>query len=140
LDPPRTLRGTTGPDTGGRRFDVVWALSFFSHIAEASFSAWIRELLAATIPGWLLMFNTHGEVTAGNMRAQNVPIKFEDSFCWQTSSDQGDPLSSHYGTNIVTFDYVYRLIAAMLGARLVRFHQAYWWEHQDLYILERRPG
>ena len=41
-------------------FDVVFALSFFSHMPDATFGRWIKSLYEAVLPQGLLIFTTHG--------------------------------------------------------------------------------
>ena len=41
----------------GESFDVVFALSFFSHIPEATFTRWLAALFAAVRPGGILVFS-----------------------------------------------------------------------------------
>src|ERR1700693_2168905 len=41
-------------------FDVVFALSFFSHMPEVTFGRWLATLFAAVSPGGILVFTTHG--------------------------------------------------------------------------------
>jgi SAM-dependent methyltransferase len=42
----------------GRAFDVVFALSFFSHIPQTTWTRRLRRLLDCTLPGGLLIFTT----------------------------------------------------------------------------------
>jgi SAM-dependent methyltransferase len=41
-------------------FDVVFALSFFSHMPATSFGRWLAALYRAVRPGGVLAFTTHG--------------------------------------------------------------------------------
>ena len=125
-------------DLQGRRFDVVFALSFFSHMPHATFGPWLMRLFDAVSPTGLLIFTTHGEVSARNRRRGGLPVEFnEDGLAWYQASDQRDISPSEYGTSYVTFAYVHRLVERLSGASLIRYQQGWWWTHQDLYILRR---
>jgi SAM-dependent methyltransferase len=45
---------------GDERFDLVYALSVFTHLDEAQQLSWIAELRRVTKPGGLVLFTTHG--------------------------------------------------------------------------------
>jgi SAM-dependent methyltransferase len=125
-------------DVGGRRFDVVFALSFFSHMPHNTFGRWLEQLWDAVASDGLLIFTTHGEITAGNMRAGGMSVQFDDSgFFWNDRSDQRDLASRQYGTSVVSLAYVYRALQRLSGASMIRYQQAYWWSHQDLYVVRR---
>jgi SAM-dependent methyltransferase len=125
-------------DTGGRQFDVVFALSFFSHMPHSTFGDWLERLLDAVAPGGLLIFTTHGEVSESNMRAGGMEARFDESgFFWHPASDQRDLALEDYGTSAVTLSYVHRALQRHSKARLIRYQQAWWWGHQDLYVVRR---
>ena len=117
-----------------RTFDVVFALSFFSHMPAASFGPWLSALAGALNPGGLLIFTSHGEQTA-RLRPGSVVFD-ERGFNWVTHSDQGDLDPETYGTSIAKFSFINQTLVA-LPLRLIRFQEAFWWGHQDLYIAKR---
>jgi SAM-dependent methyltransferase len=43
------------------QFDLVYALSVFTHLPEEAGRAWMEELVRALRPGGLLLFTVHGE-------------------------------------------------------------------------------
>jgi SAM-dependent methyltransferase len=123
---------------GGRSFDVVFALSFFSHMPHATFSRWLERLMDAVSSGGLLIFTTHGEVSAANMRAGGLDVDLEKmGFAWNPASDQRDIKNTDYGTSVVTLSYVHDALKNIPTASLVRYQQAWWWGHQDLYAVRR---
>lgn len=125
-------------DVGGQCFDVVFALSFFSHMPHVTFGDWLERLLDAVAPGGLLIFTTHGEVSESNMRAGGMAARFDESgFFWHPASDQRDLALDDYGTSAVTLTYVHRALQHQPRARLIRYQQAWWWGHQDLYVVRR---
>jgi SAM-dependent methyltransferase len=45
----------------GGKFDLVYALSVFTHLPSALQRPWVLELLRVTAPGGYILFSTHGE-------------------------------------------------------------------------------
>jgi SAM-dependent methyltransferase len=123
-----------------RRFGVVFALSFFSHMPDATFAPWLKRLLSTAEPGGLLVFTTHGAISLRNMKSGGFDASFnENGFYWNPQSDQRDLDSRNYGTSAVTQSYVQRALQSLPEAELIRFQQAFWWGHQDLYVIRKRP-
>jgi SAM-dependent methyltransferase len=124
-----------------RKFDVVFALSFFSHMPHATFGPWVGRLLDAVVPGGILIFTTHGAISARNMRLGGLDAVFdEEGFFWDTHSDQRDLESTDYGTSAATHAYVARALKSSPISDLIRFQQAFWWNHQDLYVVRNVDG
>lgn len=70
-----------------RRFDVVFALSFFSHMPRATFGPWLSKLFEAVAPGGLLIFTTHGAVSLVNMKAVDPNAAFDGAgFYWSATA------------------------------------------------------
>jgi SAM-dependent methyltransferase len=46
---------------GDATFDLVYALSLFTHLAEDAQERWMRDVLRVLRPGGLLLFTAHGE-------------------------------------------------------------------------------
>ncbi|WP_188394028.1 bifunctional 2-polyprenyl-6-hydroxyphenol methylase/3-demethylubiquinol 3-O-methyltransferase UbiG [Mesorhizobium sp. SARCC-RB16n] len=119
-------------------FDVVFALSFLSHTPDKTFAAWVERLFSAVAPGGLLIFTTHGAVSLANMKRGGLKAEFDDrGFYWNSNSDQRDLSPDDYGTSAVTLRYVQSAVAPLHRAELVRFQQAFWWGHQDLYVIRK---
>ncbi len=122
-----------------RKFDVVFALSFFSHMPNATFTPWLERLFSNVEPGGIFVFTTHGAVSLRNMKAGGLNAIFNDNgFYWNAQSDQRDLNSTDYGTSAVTLSYVQRALHSLPEAELIRFQQAFWWNHQDLYVVRKR--
>jgi SAM-dependent methyltransferase len=115
-------------------FDVVFALSFFSHMPEATFGRWLQALFALVQPGGILVFTTHG--LASQRIFGDVTVS-ESGFAFMPSSEQGDLDSAEYGSSISTPDYVIGKVYRRLRAPIREFKHAYWWGHQDLYVLAK---
>ncbi len=119
-----------------RKFNVVFALSFFSHIPDALFGRWLERVFSAVEPGGILIFTTHGAATMKNWQTAGMDAKFNDAGCyWNFGTDQLDIDTNDYGTSAVTLAYVQRALAALPKAELIRFQQGFWWGQQDLYIV-----
>lgn len=118
----------------GRTFEIVFALSFFSHIPDATFRRWLVRLWTALEPGGFLIFTTHGAVSLRNMKAA-----FDKrGYYWNQASDQLDLNPSDYGTSAVSRRYVERALAPIRDADLVQYSEAFWWNHQDLYVVRKK--
>lgn len=62
-----------------------------------------------------------------------------DGFWFLPQSEQKDLSTSEYGQTIVTPDFVIGEVYRQTGAPMVLYRSAFWWEHQDLYILTKLP-
>jgi len=118
------------------KYDVVFALSFFSHMPETTFGGWLRALLQTLhVPGYLI-FTTHGTKSCPHMgiRPEDIPA----SGSWfSAGSEQFDLDTAEYGTAITTPDFVIPEIYRQTGAPIVTYRHAFWWEHQDLWVVKR---
>ena len=118
----------------GRRFDVVFVLSFFSHLPRSSWQRWLLALAAHTAPDGLLIFTTHGERSRVNL---GNPAIGPDGFWFKPESEQQDLPGNEYGSAITLPAYVLGQFAGIPNMRLVRFQEGFWWGHQDVYVLRR---
>jgi hypothetical protein len=118
----------------GRRFDVVFALSFFSHMPKTSFGRWLQKLASLVKRQGFLMFTTHGVVS----RDKHLTKCHLDSegFFFHPASEQKDLGTAEYGTTIAHPRYVLDRAFSLPHVRLRYFHEGFWWEHQDLYVLQ----
>jgi SAM-dependent methyltransferase len=116
------------------RFDVVFALSFFSHMPEATWGSWLRSLCAQLVRGGILIFTTHGMKSFPHF---GPDAKLDDrGFYFIAQSEQTDLDPGEYGSTIVSYDYVRRQIGTV-GACLVAYEEGVWYGHQDAYVLRR---
>ena len=118
------------------QYDVVFALSFFSHMPITTWARWLVALSKATRTDGLLMFTTHGMKSAAHFLNPAIP---EAGFWFQKSSEQADLSTEQYGQTIVTPDFCKANIASIAGLDLIEMNEGYWWDHQDLYIVRKRP-
>lgn len=121
-----------------KKYDVVFALSFFSHMPDQTFAGWISSLLDSVGTGGLLIFTTHGAESLRMMKKGGMDAEFDSKgYYWHPHSDQLDLSASEYGTSAVSFQYVFNALSGIAPAELVRFQEAFWWKHQDLYVLRK---
>jgi len=119
------------------KFDVVFALSFFSHMPKATFGRWIKALFAQLrTPGYLI-FTTHGLASRKLHREPEIP---SDGFWFSEKSEQGDLSTAEYGTAIVTPDFVTNEVLAQTARGIHDYRHAFWWDHQDLWIVEKNTS
>ena len=119
-----------------RSYDVVFALSFFSHMPARSFGGWLRALYRTlSVPGYLI-FTTHGLKSCPHMGITPADIP-ADGFWFRAGSEQFDLDTADYGTTISTPDFVIGEIFRQTGAPIVAYRHAGWWEHQDLWVVKR---
>ncbi|MBV9758726.1 MAG: class I SAM-dependent methyltransferase, partial [Alphaproteobacteria bacterium] len=123
-----------------QQFDIVFALSFFTHMPKRTWTRWLRALIDCLRPGGHLIFTTHGEPGLEVMRkGLGRELAFDpDGFWFEPTSEQADLSTAEYGATATSFGYVYaQLLTA--NARLRRFQQA-GAGYQDLYIVQRAIG
>jgi SAM-dependent methyltransferase len=114
------------------KYDVVFALSFFSHMPKSTFSRWLTQLISFVKPGGCIIFTTHGLESR-----QFFPnFQFDESgFCFQPRSEQADLDTAEYGMTCVRPDYVFSLLREEPRNRLLYFQEGLWWKHQDVYAV-----
>ncbi len=120
----------------GEEFDVVFALSFFSHMPDRTFGLWLHSLFRHVKPGGSLIFTAHGERSRTIMAGDSFEFS-EGGFWFQSASEQGDLDGEDYGTAMSTTQYVSRLVYRLLRAPIALVITGLWWGHQDLYIVAK---
>lgn len=116
-----------------RRWDLVFVLSLFSHLPQATWSAWLDKLWQAVAPGGLLVFSTHG---AEAVRRTGVKLDSKGYF-FVPSSESTAISAQEYGTAFTSEAFVRAQVARVAGAQtLVHFAPAWFWDHQDAWVLQ----
>ena len=118
------------------KFDVVFALSFFSHMPKSSFGRWLRALFNALKSPGYLVFTTHGlkSIVGLEITADDIPA---DGYWFNARSEQKDLDTAEYGLSLTTPDCVIGEIYRHLGAPIAMHRHAHWWGHQDLWVVKR---
>jgi len=134
----KTMRSAHVPEqfSPPEKYDVVFALSFFSHMPKTSFGRWIRALFdAVNVPGYLV-FTTHGLKTCSSfgLTPSDIPA---DGFWFAPHSEQKDLDTAEYGSALSTPDFVIGEIYRQTGAPIVAYKHGEWWTHQDLWVIKR---
>lgn len=126
----------TNPDEFkcAQNFDAIFALSFFSHMPAKTWAAWLARLYSLVAKDGLLVFTTHGLQSRRFLGSPTIP---PDGFWFAASSEQKDLSVADYGQTIVTLDFVHRAVLQVLNSNLTLYREAYWWKHQDLYVVRR---
>jgi hypothetical protein len=118
----------------GDKFDVVFALSFFSHMPNRTFGAWIEALFSVLADDGLLIFTTHGRIAYEDV---NRPVLDPSGYWFLSASEQKDIPTDEYGIMVATPFYVIEQIARCPSAAIALFREAFWWGKQDLFIVRR---
>jgi hypothetical protein len=130
------ISSTHTPDhfSASGTFDIIFALSFFTHLPRETFGRWLQALFGALASPGYLIFTTHG--LAAHKRMGEPPLS-DEGFFFAHQSEQKDLNTSVYGTNVATPDFVIAEIFKHSGAPIVSYKHAYWSGFQDLWIVKR---
>jgi len=119
----------------GRRFDVVFALSFFSHMPEHSWGQWLAALFRHVGPNGCLIFTTNGRITRDAFWSEvEIPL---NGIWFAASSEQRDLDQNEYGSTITSVDYVRRQIDSHLAVPVTFCMEGLWSGHQDTYVVRK---
>jgi 2-polyprenyl-3-methyl-5-hydroxy-6-metoxy-1,4-benzoquinol methylase len=115
------------------KFDVVFALSFFSHMPHTSFERWLKKLASLVQPGGYLIFTTHGFISSTILPG----VEFDKNGFWfRPRSEQKDLRVSEYGMACTLPKYVFSRLFRNQHWSVKFFQEGYWWTHQDLYVVK----
>ena len=135
LQVPAVLSREVPEDLSLGTFDVVFALSFFSHMPRRTWGPWLQRLFSFVEPGGILAFTTHGSVS---WKLFGEPELSDDGFHFTPSSEQHDLGTASYGTTFTTPEFVVAEIYRRLCAPIAELRTGYWWAHQDLWVVSKR--
>lgn len=132
----KTLQSTPSPQRFSTpyKFDVVFALSFFSHMPRTTFGPWLRALFEALDVGGYLIFTTHGWTSASRFNLSTLP---PDGFSFSSDTEQKDIDTSEYGCTVAAPEFVFHEIRRQTGSENISFQQAGWWNLQDAWVVKR---
>ena len=120
-----------------RGYDVVFALSFFTHMPARTWAVWFEKLFSLVRPGGVFIFTTHGFKP---WRDVGSPAIDEHGFWFAPISEQKDLSTDDYGCTISLPHYVFNQICMMPEAKLVSYEPDYWGGLQDTFVVRRHPG
>ena len=117
-----------------QRFDCIFVASLFTHLPEATFTAWLTKLYSLLTPGGLLIFSVHDAtlLTAGEV----MP---ESGLYFREASEIASLDTKNYGMSIVTEAFVRAAVRQATGHtsyRRIPYGLQY---HQDIYLLANEP-
>ncbi|MGZ5444909.1 MAG: class I SAM-dependent methyltransferase [Thermoanaerobaculia bacterium] len=125
----RTILSTTDPKAfaAPEKYDLVFVASLFTHLPEATFTAWLRRLAELLTPEGLLIFTVHDELLS--------PQTFEGGIHFESRSESRVLDGNDYGSTWVTEGYVREQVAAIDPAyACIRMRRALG-EWQDVYVV-----
>jgi SAM-dependent methyltransferase len=85
--------------------DVIFALSFFSHMPESTWGRWIRKLYSALKGKGYLIFTTHGNVS-NSKHLGNLSLP-ANGFYFKPQSEQHDLEKAEYGLTVTAPEFVW---------------------------------
>lgn len=118
-----------------QKYDVIFSLSFFSHMPRSSWGKWIKAHYDLLEPNGALIFTTQGVLSAKHI-GDNIVIP-EDGFWFKAQSEQLDLDVADYGLTLVTKEFVEKEVFKQIGRPIELYKEGFWWEHQDLYIVRK---
>jgi len=132
----KTMLSKSNPDEFcfKQTYDVVFALSFFSHMPDRTFGKWISTLYGLVKQGGALIFTTHGKLS--NERTFHWTLD-NDGYAFDSLSEQTDLSTSDYGTTVSEYSYVKKICEQYLSKAPTEFKEGFWWGHQDTYIIRK---
>jgi SAM-dependent methyltransferase len=120
----------------GRKFDFIFASSFFSHMPESSFGRWIETLRNLLTERGILVFSTH------DVSLLPASVDVPPSGIYFIPNSESRTLDKNqYGSSYVSESFVTRIVDQVTGgeARVHRIKRGLVW-FQDLYIVTRESN
>lgn len=99
-------------------FDLIYAVSVFTHLDEERQVQWLDELRRVLKPGGTLLFSVHGEQVWKRVvrRRDHVAILHEHGFLFNRSAKMSGICPDWYHTSYHTREYVMTRIGALFEA------------------------
>ena len=121
--------------TANVKYDVIFALSFFTHMPKSTWARWLRALLRHLEPSGCLIFTTHGVPGMKTMGdAHGRALGWDaDGFWFEPMSEQSDIDTAEYGSTGTSFRFVTQQIEAA-GAALFQYQER-GAGYQDVYVV-----
>jgi SAM-dependent methyltransferase len=122
-------------------FDLLYAISIFTHLDEPYQFAWLDEIARLLKPGGIALLTVHGETGHAAMAPEKRSQLQAKGFVFEvaeTGRFKLDGLPDFYQTAYHTEAYIRSHWNR--GMRILGYHPAAINHHQDAVILERLPG
>jgi hypothetical protein len=97
-----------------------------------TWSSWLKALLDCITPQGFLIFTTHGEKSRQYLGYPQIDAQ---GFWFKSISEQKDLDTAEYGETITLPRFVFSELSKMPGVLPVFYREAFWWNHQDTYVL-----
>jgi len=116
----------------GRKFDVIWVASLFSHLPGPLFEQWLHVLLSVLSERGILCFSA---------RALPADAPAADELVYRAQSENAELDTKYYGTTWVSERLVRELVTRRFGAAMhVQYAPRALANEQDLYLVSRRTS
>lgn len=127
------------------KYDVIYVVSLFSHLAISNWEQWFKRLYAMLKPNGLLIFTTHGMSFYNRLpEEQRTSLSLEmvsPGFVYGNGNETAGRLTGdHYGTAFVSEEFVKRFVDANAVGRLVKSYPDMIHKVQDLYVVRREES
>jgi len=118
----------------GRKFDVVFCFSLFTHLPDRIWGDSLAKLLSLVEPGGYAFISVRGEELVRKVTGNSIAGECQFSTGNET---KGRLDSACYGTMSVTNEYVQRKVGAIPGADIIRrFKMGECDLFQDVYVMK----
>ena len=117
-----------------KSFDLVYAISVFTHLDQERQWRWFKELHRILRPGGWLLISLHGRSASNQLSGDDLARLVSDGFLFKTSSKLNGLLPDWYHTAYHTQEYVEIALSSIF--RIVAFLPG-GFGLQDAVILER---
>ncbi|NCT68007.1 MAG: methyltransferase domain-containing protein [Rhodanobacteraceae bacterium] len=120
----------------GRKFDLIWVASLFSHLPDDLFGAWLKRLASMLSPGGVLCFSVRDAALLPEGRAMS-----DSGILYEPSSENPDLSPSIYGTTYATEAYVSHCVTSFVGRGATYFRlKKSLANEQDIYVLSNKSS
>lgn len=138
----RSIKSNTMPEELDliNNYDMIFAISFFSHLPEKNFGRWLAALYGGLAPGGYLMFTTHGETAVANNPDfwNEMPEGSVKGHRFWPYSDQLDLDQAEYGTSLALPEFVMAMLRQYVPtAKLLRLSKGKWFQIQDEWLIQK---
>jgi hypothetical protein len=134
----KSIQSTSIPENFTTTFfyDVIFVLSFFSHMPKSTWTRWLKVLSDQLNVNGHLIFTAHGLIT---VRKSMPNLQFDqEGFHFHEASEQDDLTKAEYGTTVTTPSFVSRAVELLDNCEVSIFKSGFWWGHQDLWVIRKR--